>query len=112
MAKLLLLAGGIVDPGAGQSGAVSAYVAYNAAPGQSRLFKVAGPATSPSVSELPAATTVDLGGFQRELEAELKPALDAILARGGAGGIAVPRSAWVTDFVRRYLRDSESIEVD
>jgi hypothetical protein len=111
MAKLFLLAGGIVEPGAGQSGAVSAYVAYNPSPAQSRLFKVEGALQAPRVSELPAATTVDLGAFRNELEAELRPTVEAIAARGGTAAIAVPRSSWVTDVVRRHLWEHDGIEV-
>jgi hypothetical protein len=111
MSKLFMLAGGIVEPGAGRAGRVSAFVAYNPRPGVSRLFKVHGPATDPKVSELPSATTVDLGHFKNELEAELRPALDEILAQGGAAAIADPRPDWVSDVVRRHLRDAEGVEV-
>lgn len=98
-----MLAGGIVDPGGGRAGAVSAYVAYNPAPGHSRLFKVHGPMDAPGVDELPAATTVDLGRFRQELDEDLQPALARIRAQGGTAAIATPKAGWVTSFVQRYL---------
>jgi hypothetical protein len=107
MSNMFMLAGGIVEPGAGQTGAVSAFVAYNPRPGISRLFKVAGPAGSPAVTELPGATTVDLGRFRQELAEELQPALDAIAARGGAGAIAVPKAEWIASVVRQHLAEHE-----
>ncbi len=105
-----MLAGGIVEPGGGRAGAVSAYVAYNPGPGQSRLFKLHGDTDAPAVIELEAATTVDLGRFKQELEQDLQPELDAIRARGGAAAIATPKAAWVTDVVRRHLHDAWGIE--
>ena len=107
MGKLLMLAGGIVEPGGGQPGAVSAYVAFNPAPGKSRLFKVQGPTDAPRVSELPGATTVDLGRFKTELAEDLQPALDAIAAQGGKVAIASPKQSWVTGVVERHLAATE-----
>ena len=104
MAKLFMLAGGIVEPGAGQPGRVSAFVAFNPKPTASRLFKVHGSATSPAVTELPSATTVDLGAFRRELADELGPAVEEIRAKGGAAAIAQPRAEWVLEVVKQHLR--------
>jgi hypothetical protein len=103
MAKLLVLASGVVEPAAGQSGELSAFVAYNPRPGVSRLFKVSGPVDGPHVTELPPATTVDLGAFRLELEEELRPAVARILDGGGSGSITTPEVAWVTAFVERFL---------
>ena len=79
-----MLVGGIVEPGAGAPGAVVAYVAVSGGPAGSRLFKVEGSAKAPVVSELPSATTVDLGRFDRDAQVELRPAIEAIEAAGGA----------------------------
>lgn len=107
-----MLAGGIVEAGAGCSGAVSAYVAFNPAPGISRLFEVRGDVDAPRVVELTAATTVDLGWFRRELEADLEPRRAAIEAAGGAASIATPKASWVADLVRTHLRESEGVSVE
>ena len=104
MGKLFMLAGGIVEPGSGQPGRVSAFVAFNPRPTVSRLFKVRGPATAPEVVELPSATTVDLGAFRREVATELEPELERIRSLGGASAIAQPRADWVTEVVKRHLR--------
>jgi hypothetical protein len=111
MSKFFMLAGGIVEPGAGQPGRVSAFVAYNPRPGVSRLFRIVGSSAAPEVSELPSATTVDLGQFRRSLEEELQPAVDAITARGGTAAIASPKGDWVAELVRAHLRKIEGIEV-
>jgi len=103
MAKLLVLAGGIVERGAGRPGMVSAYVVLNEG-SKSRLFKVLGEADAPKVTELDAATTVDLGRFRRELADDLEPVLAEIRARGGSSGISVPKPEWVTGVVERYLK--------
>ncbi len=103
MSKLYMLAGGIVEPGAGRPGRVSAFVAYNPRPGASRLFQVSGSALAPEVTELPSATTIDLGQFRRELEAELRPLVDEISAMGGRAAIAEPKADWVAELVRRHL---------
>lgn len=102
-----MLAGGIVEPGGGSAGRVSAFVAYNPRPGVSRLFKVHGAASEPMVSELPSATTLDLSAFRHELEPELR----AIGARGGAAAIAQPKADWIASVVRRHLVAVEGIEV-
>ena len=81
---------------------VSAYVVLNEG-NKSRLFKVRGEADSPSVTELDAATTVDLARFRRELADDLDPVLAELRARGGSPGIAVPKPEWVTSIVERHL---------
>lgn len=100
-----MLAGGIVDPGGGRSGSVSAYVAYNPSPGTSRLFKVHGSTDAPEITELEAATTIDLGRFKQELKQDLEPALEGIRAQGGTAAIATPKAEWVTEFVQRFLAE-------
>ena len=111
MSKLFVLAGGIVEPGAGRAGRVSAFVAYNPRAGVSRLFKVQGPTNAPSVSELPSATTIDLGQFRAELASELQPAIDEITAHGGTAAIAQPKAEWVSDVVRKHLQRVEGVDV-
>ncbi len=106
-----MLAGGIVEPGVGQPGAVSAYVACNAGRA-SRLFKVRGPASTPEVVELDAATTVDVGRFRREVADDVAPALTAIARAGGQGAVAPPSARWVTGVVRGYLLEREGTVVD
>lgn len=106
-----MLAGGIVEPGVGQPGAVSAYVAFNAGRA-SRLFKVSGSLGAPAVLELDAATTIELNRFRREVAADVAPALAAIERAGGAGAVAEPSARWVTDVVRRWLATTEGVEVD
>lgn len=97
-----MLAGGIVEPGGGREPTVSAYVAYSAGR-HSRIFRVHGPAGAVAITELSAATTIDSKRFQLELEAELKPALDAARALGAAVAITRPKDAWVMDHVKKHL---------
>ena len=108
MSKLYVLAGGIVE---GRPGRVSAFVAYNPKPGVSRLFKVQGSAAKPEVSELPAATTVDLGRFRKTLQEELEPALAEITALGGTASIVSPRADWISEVVGRHLKSTEGIDL-
>jgi hypothetical protein len=110
MARLMLMAGGIIEPGGGRPGSVSAYVVLSAPQG-SRIFKVRGATDAPIVDELPAATTVDLGRVQNDVAAELQPSLDEIRAQGGAGAITKPKAAWVCGVVQAYLRDREGLVV-
>ncbi len=112
MPKPIMLVAGIVEPGAGSPGAVVAFVAVNFGLEGSRLFKVAGPTTAPRVEELPGATTVDLGRFNRELEQELQPVIDAIKALGGAAAVTRPAAEWVCRQVRNYLKEHEGIDID
>ncbi len=107
-----MLAGGIVEPGAGASGAVVAFVAVSGFPGGSRLFRIEGPASAPAVRELEAATTIDLGRFDRDAQEELEPALAEIAARGGVGAIARPAPAWVAAQVRAFLERTEGLVID
>jgi hypothetical protein len=110
--KARMLAGGIVEPGAGVPGALVAYVAVSGGPRGSRLFRVEGPANHPSIHELPPATTVDLGRFDRDAQEQLAPALAAIEGRGGRGAITRPAGAWVCSIVRAHLKASEGIEIE
>ena len=105
-----MLAGGIVEPGVGQPGAVSAYVAFSEGR-SSRLFKVVGPTSAPRVSELDSATTVDANRFRREVMDDVTPALAAIHRSGGKGAIAIPSAHWVVDVVRRHLA-TQGTDVD
>jgi hypothetical protein len=107
-----MLVGGIVEPGAGQPGAVIAYVAVSLGALGSRLFKVEGSASAPEVTELDAATTVDLSQFDREAQNQLNPAVRAILATGGQASIARPSPEWVCAQVRRRLQATEGLVVE
>jgi hypothetical protein len=108
----MMLAGGIVEPGCGSPGGVVAFVAVSAGLAGSRLFRVDGPADAPVVRELEAATTIDLGRMQRDVERELKPVLDAIGALGGKAAITRPSSSWVCGKVRDHLAATEGLELD
>ena len=105
-----MLSGGIVEPGGGRPGAVSAYVVLSASRG-SRIFKVAGPTDKPAISELPSQTTLDLGRFQSELGEDLEPALQEIRARGGNVSITTPSKDWICGVIRDHLKAVEGIEV-
>ncbi len=105
-----MLAGGIVEPGAGREPTVCAYVAFSAGR-HSRVFRVNGPAGSIKVTELSAATTIDSRRFQLELEQDLEPAVQAARAVGGTVGITRPKDGWVTDHVKKHL-EAEGIKVD
>ena len=107
-----MMVGGIVDPGAGQPGAVVAFVAVSGGRSGSRLFKVEGRASAPVVRELEASTTVDLSRFNREMQAELEPAVEAIHEAGGKAAIAKPNPAWVCKQVREHLQATEGLSVD
>ncbi len=107
----MLLSGGIVEPGTGHPGRVSAFVAFNPRPGSSRMFKVSGSAAAPSVGELPARTTIDLSYFKAVMHEELDPVLDDISSKGGHAAIVSPRAEWVCNVVREHLAESEGISV-
>jgi hypothetical protein len=112
MPKLLMVAGGIVEPGAGRPGAVSAYVVLSASRTSTRIFKVRGPSDRVGVQELPSAITIDLARFQSELHHDLEPSMRDIQLRGGTAGISTPSSAWVCGIVRAHLKKTEGLDVD
>lgn len=101
-----------MEPGAGLPGAVLAYVAVNGGPSGSRLFRVDGPAGTPVVHELSPETTIDLGRFSRETDAELTPLLSEIERLGGISTIAIPAPAWICGEVKAFLKTSEGLDVD
>ena len=105
----MMLAGGIVEGGGG-AGVVSAYVVLSAGRA-SRLIRVQGPASAARVTELPAATTVDLGRFQADLRDDLQPALLELRGQGALAAITDPRPEWVCGLVRAHLLSDEGIEV-
>ena len=107
MSKLVMLAGGSVEPGRGAEGAASAYVVLSAGPA-SRLFKVHGPTNALKVVELPGATTLDLQRLQRELEADLMPLLLSARAGGGAAALATPAEAVIFAAVEIYLKAQDN----
>ncbi len=100
-----------MEPGAGHAGRVSAFVAYNPKPGESRVFKVSGSAAAPEVSELPARTTVDLTHFKTVLKEELEPALAEIQGLGGSAAITSPQADWVCGAVKRHIESLEDVKV-
>jgi hypothetical protein len=106
----MMLAGGIVEPGGGHPGSVSAYVVFSAGPA-SRIFRVRGPCNAADVAELPPATTIDLGRFKRDVEDDVKPALEELKALGAAAAVAAPKPDWVCDIVRAHLK-KEGVDVD
>ena len=106
-----MLTGGIVEPGGGRAGSLSAYVVLSAGQG-SRIFKVMGRSDAASVTEMPAETTVDLGRFKIELRQDLSPALNELHQQGGTGAITTPAGGWVCGLVRAHLREREGVEVD
>ena len=99
MAKLLMMAGGQV--GGADLGTISAFVVLSAGT-QSRVFKVKGIASAPQVTELAAATTLDVQRFKRELVDDLP--------RGGMGMIT-PDATWICGVVRAYLKKTEGVDV-
>jgi hypothetical protein len=106
MGKFYMLAGGMVEPGATNPGAVSAFVAYNPSASVSRLFKVEGPADQPRVLELPSATTVDLGRFRTQVQDELAPVVSSINGQGGKASITSPKADWVNAIVQQHIDSS------
>ena len=107
MSRLVMLAGGIVEPGRGEEGVASAYVVLSAGP-NSRIFKVHGPTNALKVVELAGATTLDLQRFQRELEADLMPLLLSARAVGGAAALATPAEAFICAAVEFYLKAQDN----
>jgi hypothetical protein len=111
VAKLLVLASGVVKAPKSGPRAVSAYVVMSAG-AQSRVFRVRGPAGAPVVDELPSATTLDLKHFQGQLQSDLEPTLDELRAEGHAAHIELSPPEIVTAFVRKHLKDTEGVDVD
>jgi hypothetical protein len=107
MGKLLMIAGGVADPGGSVGPTLSAYVVLSAGH-LSRIFKVRGPTASAQVTELPSATTIDLKRFQRDLEEDL----ESLHARGQPAQIARPPEALACDRVREHLKATEGLTVD
>jgi hypothetical protein len=106
----MMLSGGIIEAGGGHPGAVSAYVVYSAGR-ESRLFKVKGSSSTPTVTELAAATTIDLKRFQTELAEDLAPTLSELEKVGAAAAVATPSGPWVCDVVRAHLKNTEGLDV-
>ena len=107
-----MLAGGIVETGAGMPGAVIAYAAVSGGTKGSRLFRVDGPASAPVVTELPPATTIDLGRFDHDAQRELTPAVRAIESLGGKAAITRPAPAWVCARVKAHLKATENLDIE
>ena len=106
MSNLMMLSGGIVEA----EGTVSAYVVLSAGHA-SRLFKVKGTGDAMVVTELQAATTIDLRRFEREVTADLEPTLEALKARGLSATIATPAKDWVCGLVREHLKTNQGLDV-
>jgi hypothetical protein len=111
VAKLLVLASGMVQEPGGAPLAVSAYVVLSAGPA-SRIFRVRGPGRAPKVEELPAATTIDIRRFQLDLQADLQHDLDGVRAKGHPAHIEPSSPEWVCTFVRAHLLTTEGTEVE
>jgi hypothetical protein len=111
VAKLLVLASGVVKVPRGGPRAVSAYVVLSAG-AKSRVFRVRGAADAPSVEELEPATTLDVRHFQTQLQSDLQPALDELRMKGDPAHIELSRPEWVTAFVRKHLKATENLDVE
>jgi hypothetical protein len=108
--KLLVLASGVVK-GSGGARAIAAYVVLSAG-AASRVFRVRGDPKEPSIEELPPATTLDVQRFQKELEDELRPALQAARADDPRAHVELTRAEWVSALVRKHLKDNEGLNAD
>jgi hypothetical protein len=112
VSKLLVLASGIVKAsGGGGAHVLSAYVVLSAG-AKSRVFRVRGAPDSPTITELPAATTLDIKRFQTDLQDDLQPTLDALRAQGKAPHVELSRQDWVATLVRNHLKATEGIDTD
>jgi hypothetical protein len=109
VAKLMVMASGVVKAPRGGPRAVSAYVVLSAGP-QSRVFRVRGLADAPKVEELEPATTLDIKRFQNELQEDLQPQLDELRAEGHPAHIEPATPDWVIAFVRKHLKDAEGLD--
>ena len=106
MGKLLMVAGRQVRGADGQE-RIGAYVVLSAGR-MSRVFSVRGTTAASTVTELPAATTIDMGRFEAELEKDLR-------AEAGVTGpqpATRPAEAVVCGAVRAHLKRAENLEVD
>jgi hypothetical protein len=106
MGKLWMVAGRQVQGSDGQD-RFGAYVVLSAGR-MSRIFSVRGGAEATRVTELPAATTVDMRRFESELEKDL-------LAEAGSPSVHAstrPHEAVVCGAVRAHLRSSEGLDVE
>ncbi len=101
MGKLWMIAGRQVSR-AGEDDRVAAYVVLSAGP-KSRIFAVRGTMREPTVSELPAATTIDMRRFEAEIGKDLQADTAAVkpLASPAACGM-----------VRDHLKKTENLSVD
>ena len=106
-----MVAGGIVEPAAGQTGAVSAFVVLSES-ASVRIFKVRGPIPHVRVHELGSHEVVDLGRFQTEIHNDLEPMARDLEARGVAAGVATPSPVWVCGIVESHLKHTEGVDVD
>ncbi len=102
-----MLAGGLVQPTSGVPGAVVAYVAMSATLEGSRMFKLEGRPDSPTVTELPAATTIDLNKMHKDVARELEPAVHAVQAAGGNAAVSRPDGEWAAKLVRAHLEAAD-----
>ena len=78
----------------------------------SRVFRVRGAASAPSIEELPSATTLDIKRFQTELDEDLQPALQAARRADAKAHIELSRPEWVCAYVRKHLKETEGLDAD
>ncbi len=109
--RLMMLSGGIVDAGGGRPAGVSAYVVLSEGTG-SRIFKLKGDEGTHTVTEMGAATTLDLKRFQREVDEDLAPIVDRIRKAGGNAHVTKAKTQWVCGLVRDHLKAKEGLEVE
>ncbi len=105
-----MLAGSIVQRRNAKGAAVSAYVVLSAGH-VSRIFKVEGTLAKAAVSELEAATTVDIKRFQRDLEVDLEAALEEERMHGAPVHVERAPEAEVYALVRNHLKSTEGLDV-
>jgi hypothetical protein len=96
MSRLFMLAGAVTQSGDPAGERVSAFVVLSEGV-KSRLFKVSGKTSAPTIEELGAATTLDVKMFREVAERELRGA-------GWSGAIRPADGTWACEAVRLHLR--------
>jgi hypothetical protein len=93
MSRLLMMAGAVATGADPATEHVSAYVVLADGP-KSRVFKLSGKTSAPTIEELNAATTLDIKRFQEELANDL----------AGLGPLRPADKVWACEIVRVHLR--------
>ena len=106
MGKLWMIAGRQVQGSDGRD-RFGAYVVYSAGR-LSRIFSVRGTPNAPLVTELAAATTIDMRRFEAELEKEIR----SEAGDQAAAPVTRPAEALVCGIVKEHLKTAENLDVD